>query len=254
VLAHRRTGSGPPLVLLHGIGLDRRCWEPVRPLLERERDVIAVDMPGFGGSPAGVQTVPGLAAAVRELAAGLGVGRFHAAGNSLGGGVALELGATGAATSVCALSPVGFAAGRERTYAERSLIAIRAISERLEPHAAAAFGGPVRRTLLMSQIVSRPWRVPAGDAAHMNHATASAPGFAATLPEVGDWRPSMPECPTTIAWAQRDRLLITSRQAPRAARALPGALHVRLDGCGHVPMWDDPEQVARVLLDASANG
>jgi pimeloyl-ACP methyl ester carboxylesterase len=86
----------------------------------------------------------------------------------------------------------------------------------------------------------------------MNHATAAAPGFAATLPEVGSWRPRMPACPATIAWGQRDRLLITSRQAPRAARRLPAARHVRLAGCGHVPMSDDPGQVARVLLDASA--
>jgi pimeloyl-ACP methyl ester carboxylesterase len=62
----------------------------------------------------------------------------------------------------------------------------------------------------------------------------------------------MPACPTTIAWAQRDRLLLAGRQAPRAARRLPQARHVTLRGCGHVPMWDDPEQVARAILDAHA--
>jgi pimeloyl-ACP methyl ester carboxylesterase len=253
VLAHRRSGSGPPLILLHGIGLDRWCWEPVRPLLERERDVIAVDLPGFGESPAGTQTVPGLAGAVQALARDLGLDRFHAAGNSLGGGLALELGARGAASSVCAVSPVGFAAGRERAYAERTLATIRRLAEAVDPYAETVYGGPVRRALTMNLIVARPWRVPAHDAAHMNHATATAPGFAATLPEVGRWRPAMPACPTTIAWAQRDRLLIASRQAPRAARRLPAARHVRLEGCGHVPMWDDPAQVARVLLEASAD-
>lgn len=252
MLAHHRTGSGPPLILVHGIGLDRCCWEPVRGVLERERDVIAVDMPGFGESPLGDQTVPGLADAVESLAGDLGLRSFHVAGNSLGGGVALELGARGAACSVCAVSPVGFAAGRERGYAETMLVAIRRLAETLDPYAATLYGGPVRRALLMSLIVSRPWRVPAADAAHMNHATAAAPGFAPTLPEVGNWRPRMPECPTTVAWGERDRLLIASRQAPRAARRLPAARHVRLTGCGHVPMWDDPEQVARVLLETSA--
>ena len=57
--------------------------------------------------------------------------------------------------------------------------------------------------------------------------------------------------PATVAWGERDRLLIFSRQAPRAQRMLPGARHVVLRGCGHVPTWDDPEQVARVLLEAS---
>jgi pimeloyl-ACP methyl ester carboxylesterase len=57
--------------------------------------------------------------------------------------------------------------------------------------------------------------------------------------------------PTTVAWGERDRLLIYSRQAPRARRRLPGARHVTLAGCGHVPTWDDPEQVATVILEAS---
>jgi len=46
--------------------------------------------------------------------------------------------------------------------------------------------------------------------------------------------------------------LLTGRQAPRARRRLPEAQHVILEGCGHVPMWDDPEQVARAILDARA--
>jgi pimeloyl-ACP methyl ester carboxylesterase len=86
----------------------------------------------------------------------------------------------------------------------------------------------------------------------MSHATATGPGFLPTLPEVTRWRPVEPVCPTTIAWGEHDRLLIAARQAPRAARLLPRARHVTLRGCGHVPMYDDPEQVARVLLDASA--
>ena len=57
--------------------------------------------------------------------------------------------------------------------------------------------------------------------------------------------------PTTIAWGTRDGLLLPS-QALRARRVLPEARHVWLRGCGHVPMSDDPEQVARVLLEGSA--
>ena len=60
-----------------------------------------------------------------------------------------------------------------------------------------------------------------------------------------------PSCPVTVAWGEKDRLLIYSRQSARAQRLLPDARHVVLAGCGHVPTWDDPEQVARVLLDAS---
>ena len=54
----------------------------------------------------------------------------------------------------------------------------------------------------------------------------------------------------TIAWGEKDRLLLP-RQAPRAARRVRGARLVILTGCGHVPTYDDPPQVARVLLDGS---
>jgi pimeloyl-ACP methyl ester carboxylesterase len=250
MLAHSRTGSGPPLVLLHGIGLDRATWDPVVETLARVREVIAVDLPGFGESPPldGSPTVGALATAVEEL----DLERPHVAGNSLGGGVALELGRRGWARSVCAISPIGFAAGREGAYARGMLRSIRAVAGALDAHAETAYGGAVRRTALMNLIVARPWRIPGPAAAHMNHCTARSRGWDATLPAVSDWTPVMPECPTTIAWGERDRLLLTSRQAPRAERRLPGARHVRLRGCGHVPMWDDPEQVARAILDAGA--
>ena len=250
MLAHTRTGSGPPLVLLHGIGLDRRTWDPVVPILAREREVIAVDLPGFGESPvlAGTPTVEALAAAVE----GLGLERPHVAGNSLGGGIALELGRRGWAGSVCAISPIGFAAGREDAYARVLLKSIHAMARALDPRAEAAYGGPARRTALASLVLARPWRVPVEAAVHMNHTTARAAGWEATLPTVTTWVPAVPACPATIAWGEHDRLLLTSRQAPRAQRRLPQARHVRLHGCGHVPMWDDPEQVARAILDAGA--
>ena len=57
--------------------------------------------------------------------------------------------------------------------------------------------------------------------------------------------------PVTIGWGTRDGLLLPT-QARRARRLLPGARHVWLRGCGHVPMSDDPDQVARLLRDGSA--
>src|SRR5215207_6736099 len=84
-LAHERRGTGEPLVLLHPLGADRRVWEPVLPLLG-ERDVVAVDLPGFGASPPldVTPTPQALAAAVGRFIAALGLERPHVAGNSLG--------------------------------------------------------------------------------------------------------------------------------------------------------------------------
>src|SRR6478752_2462674 len=51
-VSYARVGHGEPLLLLHGIGHHRQAWDPVIPILAAERDVIAVDLPGFGASPA----------------------------------------------------------------------------------------------------------------------------------------------------------------------------------------------------------
>ena len=70
-IAYDRAGAGPVLVLLHPLGADRHVWEPVMDRLTAERDVIALDLPGFGGSPSlnggGPPTPAALAAAVAEF-------------------------------------------------------------------------------------------------------------------------------------------------------------------------------------------
>ena len=102
-LHHTRRGSGQPLVLLHGLGGTHRIWNPVLDRLASSRDVIALDLPGFGGSPElapGTPPTPAnLAAAVASFCRRIGVERPHVAGNSLGGWVALEMGRLGSATS-----------------------------------------------------------------------------------------------------------------------------------------------------------
>jgi pimeloyl-ACP methyl ester carboxylesterase len=250
-LAHYRIGSGPPLLLVHGLGMGNVVWRPVIPLLAREREVIAIDLPGFGASPQGPHTIEGLAHCVAAFAAGLGLERPHVAGNSLGGSVALAMGAAGTARSVCALSPVGFVADREGTYARAVLAATRGVSRALLPVAPTLSRSRLLRTLLSSHAAARPWRVPPEDLAQWARNYAKAAAFWDLLEALDGYRAPAPACPTTIAWGDRDRLLIFSRQAPRARRALPDARHVTLRGCGHVPMWDDPEQIARVMLDAS---
>ncbi len=138
MLAYDRQGEGPPLLLVHGLGSCKEMWRPLLPALAREREVIAVDLPGFGASPPGPDTVEGLAEALSELAAGLGLERPHVAGNSLGGGVALTMGAAGTARTVCALSPIGFVAGREKAYGRAVLAGTRGMAVVLAPVAAEA--------------------------------------------------------------------------------------------------------------------
>ena len=115
--------------------------------------MIAVDLPGFGGSPPldGEPSPAALAAAVADGLERIGVRDYDVAGNSLGGWVALELALAGHARSVVAIGPAGLWSGPlapKRTVA-RTLGAARAPARRAadaQPGAAAARAGDVRRT------------------------------------------------------------------------------------------------------------
>jgi pimeloyl-ACP methyl ester carboxylesterase len=257
-LNHHRGGSGPPLLLIHGIGSRWQVWDPVLPYLERERDVIAVDLPGFGASPmaphdqpAGLET---LANSVIALLDELELEKPHVAGNSLGGWLSLELAKRGRAASATALSPAGFWTAGEGIRS-RVILFLAVRGARLgAPFADWLTETPFRRKLAFGQMLARPESMPASDAAASLVALAHAPSFDETLAAMIGQRFEHGEqidVPVTIAWGELDRLL-PPRQALWAAHLIPSARSAILYGCGHVPTYDDPEQVARVLLEGSA--
>jgi pimeloyl-ACP methyl ester carboxylesterase len=259
-LHHVRQGTGPTLVLIHGLGSHQHAWDPVVPRLARERDVLALDLPGFGESaplPAGVEpSAAALATAVATFLDEAGVPRPHLAGNSLGGWVALELARRGRAASVTLVSPGGFWTEAERRWATTTLLLTRWLARAFARQLPRLLGSATGRRLVMSQVFAHPERIPAAAAVADAHAFARAPGFDATFavasrPGSGFHGGAEVTCPVTIAWGDRD-LLLLPRQAETAAARLPGARLVTLEGCGHTPMWDDPEQVASVLLAGSA--
>ncbi len=176
------------------------------------------------------------------------------AGNSLGGWLSLELAKRGNVRSATGLSPAGFFNRRESAYARATLKVTLRVARALAPSADRALRSGTARALAFGQMAAKPRRIPPHDAAESARALANAPWFDETLealsyPErfVGGEHISVP---VTIAWGERDRLLIP-RQAHRAQRAIPTADLVMLTGCGHVPMYDDPEQVVTVLLAGS---
>ncbi|MBI5087384.1 MAG: alpha/beta hydrolase [Actinobacteria bacterium] len=88
-LAHERTGSGPALVLIHGITEQRETWRPLIPPLAEHYDVVAVDLRGHGISPKGDTYDPlTLATDVHETLTELGIVAPLVVGHSLGGVVA----------------------------------------------------------------------------------------------------------------------------------------------------------------------
>ncbi|MER6126148.1 alpha/beta fold hydrolase [Streptomyces sp. NPDC001795] len=256
-VSYARVGTGEPLLLLHGIGHHRQAWDPVLDILATERDVIAVDLPGFGASPA---LPDGLAydlstvvPALGSLCEALEIDRPHVAGNSLGGLLALALGREKLVRSVTALSPAGFWTPAERRYAFTVLLAMRNISRRMPlPVVEQLSRTAAGRTMLTSTIYAHPSRRSPESVVAETLALARAEGFTDTL-RAGtavQFTDDVPGLPVTVAWGTRDRLLVR-RQGIRAKQIIPKARLVRLPGCGHVPMNDDPALVARVILDGS---
>ncbi|MEU7168858.1 alpha/beta hydrolase [Streptomyces morookaense] len=256
-VVHERLGSGDPLVLLHGIGHHLQAWDPVVGLLAAERDVISVDLPGFGRSPAlpeGVSyDLQGVVSVLRALFEELGVDRPHVAGNSLGGLIALALGHEKLVQSVTALSPGGFWTEGERRYAFTVLQAMRRGALSLPPDAVTRLARTAPgRAALTSTIYARPGRRSPDAVVAETRALREAAGFEATLAAGQSvmFAHDVPDVPVTIAWGSRDRILLR-RQGVRAKKVIPTARLVRLPGCGHCPMNDDPALVARVILDTS---
>ncbi len=256
-LAYDRSGRGEPLVLLHGQGFSRRSFDPVVPALAVRRDVIAVDLPGHGGSPRqpkGAGNAPrDLAVAVAELLDELELPTVHVVGNSVGGWVALELAKLGRARTVTALAPAGLWRRSAPLHIRGGMRLARLnakVVRRLFPNAPRTRIG---RALAASQVSGHPIRMPYEPARDAVHAMAAAPGFRETLRALEKDRFSgggAITVPVTVAFGTRDRVLLPG--VARRRDELPEQTRwVRLRGCGHVPMIDDPAATADLLLRGS---
>lgn len=251
-LVYTRKGSGPALVLLHGIGHRRQIWDPIIDDLATRYEVIAPDLSGFGESPAYAGGVPySMENAIDHLSTQFelwGVSKPHIVGNSLGGAIALELGSRGLVSSVTALSPAGFFGPISRFQALFSLVFLRLLAlVSPKPVLKALAQTEIGRKLSGMLLYTHPERQTAegayGDALALKHATA----FERTARQGVTYRfNSQVPVTTTIAWATGDRILPYS-QAATAKKRLPSAQHVDLPRCGHVPIIDDPELVTRVI-------
>src|SRR5829696_383391 len=252
-LEHHRAGSGEPLLLLHGVGHTWRAWRGMLPELEGGFDVVAPDLPGFGGSaplPAGTAPTPAaLADAVERELDALGWEAPYVAGNSLGGQIALELARRGRARTVVAVSPAGMWTPRESLWGRSVLRLMRTLSFAPRPDLALRLA-PVR-LVVAGGVLGRPWRADPGELAEATLFVRKSSAFGATSREVHRRHPEglgEIRAPVLVVWGTRDRLTLP-RQATRWVAAIPGAELRWLPGLGHLPMLEDPELVAHTIRD-----
>jgi pimeloyl-ACP methyl ester carboxylesterase len=260
--AFRVAGSGPAIVLIHGIGSNSSTWNAVQARLAHRFTVIAPDLLGHGKSdkPRTDSSVAAYANGLRDLLSVLGIDRVSVVGHSLGGGVAMQfayqfpelverlvLVATGGVT-------------RDVSIALR-LTSLSMVSEAL---AVLRLPGAVPAL----RLVGRVGRLAAGstgfgrDLPHVLQVLAELrePGasaaFSRTLRAVIDWRGQMitmldrsylaEPIPVQLIWGEQDSVIPVSH-ARLAHAAMPGSRLTIFDRCGHFPFHDDLDHFVDVV-------
>lgn len=248
-IAYDRHGSGRPVVLLHGLGDRRQSWRAVSPRLADGYEVLSVDLPGFGASPAPERDEPydvhSLVRVIREFCELHGLESPHLAGNSLGGSIALELGVQGVAGSVTAFSPAGFSDDFAR-WGMRTAGLLAGLATRIPlPVKERLADTPPARTAARIALRGDPSSPEAKAARFGVHELEPGAPYVRMVPRLADYdfAPRPIPCPVTIAWGDRDRMLRPAG-AGQAHRRVPNARMVSLLGAGHIPMADDPRTVA----------
>ena len=246
-----RGGSGPPLVLLHGLMESWRSWELVLPMLERRRDVLAVTLAGHAGGPPieGEADAAAVLDAVERAMDEAGMPAAHIAGNSLGGYIALKLAERGRARTVVALAPGGGGDHEDvLAFQEGLLEQLKAAA----PHAEALLATPQGRRRASEALTVEYEHIPVELLAHQMRAIVACSAGPAMIENArrSGW-PLDPErvtCPVRIVWGTEDRLLEWPRAAERYRRWFPNADWVVLDGVGHAPQLDVPLETAQLIL------
>lgn len=262
-ITYDRRGSGPTVVLVHGLGSRWQCFEPVLDLLAQDHDVLALDLPGFGDSPADPGVEPGPLGYTRWLTGWLdeqGIDRPHLVGSSMGGAISLELGRAGRASSVTAFAPAGFWKTPGVRWSQLLLTSLRGTSRLAGGLVDRALDHDAARAALLAPLFGRPSAVSPAAAREDVAGLVGARSFAEARNSFTSYRWSpgesvggLADIPVTLAWGTKDVVLTHRTQSRRARAALPTAQHVDLAGCGHLPFNDDPARCAALVAATVAS-
>jgi pimeloyl-ACP methyl ester carboxylesterase len=256
-----RAGSGEPLLLLHGFTGTWHHWRPLLGELVARYEVIAPTLAGHDGGPpfdmSGPLTFASSADHLERHLDEIGVGTAHVVGNSLGGGLALELAKRGRARSVVALAPAGGwvegdgEAQRVGRFFARQLRITRLTAKRIP----TIMRRPGSRRLAMRDVMRHGELVSPADAVDLAltslRCSVSAKAIEAVSADKGIALRDLDRiaCPVLLASPEFDRILPADRHAPRYRREIPGVESRMLPGCGHLPMWDDTRLIVSTICE-----
>jgi pimeloyl-ACP methyl ester carboxylesterase len=260
--AFRIAGSGPAILLIHGIGDNSTTWSTVQTALAQRFTVIAPDLLGHGKSdkPRADYSVAAYANGMRDLLSVLDVDRVTVVGHSLGGGVAMQF-AYQFPQLVERLILVGAGGVTGDVNVALRLASLPLASEALAllrlplvlPALQAA--GRIAGTALGSTRVGRDLPEMLRILADLPEPTASS-AFARTLRAVVDWRGQvvtmLDRCyltesvPVQLIWGSHDSVIPVGHAA-MAHTAMPGSRLEVFDKAGHFPFHDDPERFVEVV-------
>lgn len=251
-------GEGRPLILLHGIGMTHHIWLSLIDKLAAEgRRVVAFDLPGFGNTPALRQRIVSIEHLaddfMRELRQRGIAEPVDIVGSSLGGRIALEVARHGTARSIVAISPAGLWPGYKYPPIMLATLSLSRFGATLAPNLTRRVlrNDFLRNALLSVPLAAEGKKIPAEEAIEITERFANAPGFwpiSMGFSSVRNTDGITARC--TVVFGRQDRLL---PEIARDRSLLPAHTEwIEPEGWGHVPIWDDPEGVVRLILEKTA--
>jgi pimeloyl-ACP methyl ester carboxylesterase len=261
--AYRVAGSGPAILLIHGIGDNSTTWSTVQTKLAQRFTVTAPDLLGHGKSdkPRADYSVAAYANGMRDLLSVLDIDRVTVVGHSLGGGVAMQF-AYQFPQLVDRLILVS-AGGVTKDvnialrWASLPMLGSEALAFLRLPLVLPALQvvGRMAGNLIGSTGLGRDLPDVLRILADLPEPTASS-AFARTLRAVVDWRGQvvtmLDRCyltqsvPVQLIWGKRDSVIPISH-AHLAHAAMPGSQLEIFDRSGHFPFHDDPDRFVEVV-------
>jgi pimeloyl-ACP methyl ester carboxylesterase len=252
-------GDGPPAIMIHGDPATHSLWRPLAERAAGARTIYAIDLPGFGASPfptdADDYSLESLAATVVRFADLHGIERFDLVGHSFGGAVSITL---------AAMAP-------DRI---RTLVAITPMTDRTPPLAR------ILKLPLLESIASLLWNVAPGalrrwfarNWTHVSYGAGYTRERAREVAREVDHRGivrsicgvmrhadraayataidgvAATSFPFLLIGAGSDRVIPIEHFEELRARIRRAICHIFPDG-SHVPMWQYPDEVAKLVLD-----